>query len=142
MDFFDLDPANHRPLSPPSVADVSACAGRFDYLIIESTGISEPLPVAETFTFRDEQGTGLSDLARLDTLVTVVDAVNFPQDLETADDLAERGQSLGDGDQRTLAELLVDQVEFADVIIINRAGPEAWRTLPDPFPSWIGEDGD
>jgi len=98
-----------------------ARAGRFDYLIIESTGISEPLPVAETFTFRDEQGISLSDLARLDTLVTVVDAVSFPQDLETADDLAERGQSLGDADQRTLAELLVDQVEFADVIIINKA---------------------
>jgi G3E family GTPase len=98
-----------------------ARAGRFDYLVIESTGISEPLPVAETFTFRDEAGVSLSDLARLDTLVTVVDAVNFPNDLETADDLADRGQSLGDGDGRTLAELLIDQVEFADVIIVNKA---------------------
>lgn len=98
-----------------------ARAGRFDYLIIESTGISEPLPVAETFTFRDDQGTSLSNLARLDTLVTVVDAVNFPRDLDAAEDLAERGQSLGEGDQRTQAELLVDQVEFADVIILNKA---------------------
>ena len=97
-----------------------ARAGRFDYLVIESTGISEPLPVAETFTFRDDQGVSLSDLARLDTLVTVVDAVDFPVDLERADELAERGESLGDEDQRNLAELLVDQVEFADVILINK----------------------
>ncbi|MBK5930792.1 zinc metallochaperone GTPase ZigA [Halochromatium salexigens] len=101
------------------VADL-ARAGRFDYLVIESTGISEPLPVAETFTFRDEQGVSLSDLARLDTLVTVVDAVHFPVDLERADELAERGESLGEEDQRNLAELLVDQVEFADVIVINK----------------------
>ncbi|MBK1643768.1 hypothetical protein CKO25_03660 [Thiocapsa imhoffii] len=97
-----------------------ARAGRFDVLVIESTGISEPLPVAETFTFRDEAGVSLSDLARLDTLVTVVDAVAFPADLETADDLADRGESLGAEDQRTLAELLIDQVEFADVIIVNK----------------------
>ena len=95
--------------------------GRFDYLVIESTGISEPLPVAETFTFRDEQGESLSDVARLDTLVTVVDAVSFPSDLHSADALAERGESLGAEDQRNLAELLVDQVEFADVVIVNKA---------------------
>ncbi|MGB1557798.1 MAG: zinc metallochaperone GTPase ZigA [Oceanococcaceae bacterium] len=95
--------------------------GRFDALVIESTGISEPLPVAETFTFRDENGHSLSDVARLDTMVTVVDAVNFPQDLERAEDLAERGQSLGEEDERTVADLLVDQVEFADVIILNKA---------------------
>ena len=95
--------------------------GRFDYLVIESTGISEPLPVAETFTFRDEAGESLSDLARLDTLVTVVDAVSFPADLDGADALADRGESLGPEDQRNLAELLVDQVEFADVIIVNKA---------------------
>lgn len=93
---------------------------RFDYLVIESTGISEPLPVAETFTFRDAAGVSLSDLARLDTLVTVVDAVNFPTDLERADELAERGESLGPDDQRTLADLLIDQVEFADVIVVNK----------------------
>ena len=97
-----------------------ARAGRFDVLVIESTGISEPLPVAETFTFRDETGTSLSDLARLDTLVTVVDAVAFPVDLEAADDLVERGESLGADDHRSLAELLIDQVEFADVIVLNK----------------------
>jgi G3E family GTPase len=97
-----------------------ARAGRFDVLVIESTGISEPLPVAETFTFRDATGESLSDLARLDTLVTVVDAVAFPADLETADDLTERGESLGEDDHRSLAELLIDQVEFADVIIVNK----------------------
>lgn len=79
--------------------------GRFDYLVIESTGISEPLPVAETFTFRDEQGASLSDVARLDTLVTVVDAVSFPGDLDGADALADRAESLGEEDQRNLAEL-------------------------------------
>ncbi|MEY6433436.1 zinc metallochaperone GTPase ZigA [Thioalkalicoccus limnaeus] len=101
------------------VADL-ARAGRFDYLVIESTGISEPLPVAETFTFRDEDGVSLSDLARLDTMVTVVDAVNFPKDLAEAEALADRGESLGEGDHRSVAELLVDQVEFADVIILNK----------------------
>lgn len=94
--------------------------GRFDYLVIESTGISEPLPVAETFTFRDEQGVSLSDVARLDTLVTVVDAVNFPIDLDQADSLQSRGESLGEQDQRTVADLLIDQVEFANVIIVNK----------------------
>jgi G3E family GTPase len=97
-----------------------ARAGRFDVLVIESTGISEPLPVAETFTFRDETGVSLSDLARLDTLVTVVDAVAFPADLERADDLADRGESLGADDHRALSELLIDQVEFADVIVVNK----------------------
>ncbi len=95
--------------------------GRFDALVIESTGISEPLPVAETFTFRDDQGDSLSDLARLDTMVTVVDAVNFPLDLDQADDLAQRGESLGDEDERTVADLLIDQVEFADVIVLNKS---------------------
>ncbi|MGF1547716.1 MAG: zinc metallochaperone GTPase ZigA [Thiotrichales bacterium] len=94
--------------------------GRFDYLVIESTGISEPMPVAETFTFADEEGRSLSDVARLDTLVTVVDAVNFPEDLETAEGLRERGESLGEDDLRSVADLLIDQVEFADVIILNK----------------------
>jgi G3E family GTPase len=98
-----------------------AKAGRFDYLVIESTGISEPLPIAETFTFRDEEGTSLADVAHLDTLVTVVDAVNFPADLEAADSLQERGESLGEEDTRTVADLLIDQVEFADVILLNKA---------------------
>jgi G3E family GTPase len=94
--------------------------GRFDYLVIESTGISEPLPVAETFTFRDEEGTSLSDVAGLDTMVTVVDAVNFSVDLDDADSLQARGESLGDEDTRTVSDLLIDQVEFADVIVINK----------------------
>lgn len=93
---------------------------RFDYLVIESTGISEPLPVAETFTFCDDDGTSLSDVARLDTMVTVVDAVNFSVDLDEADDLQTRGESLGEEDERTVSDLLVDQVEFADVIILNK----------------------
>lgn len=94
--------------------------GRFDAVLIESTGISEPLPVAETFSFRDEQGLCLNDLARLDTMVTVVDAVNFAHDMERADDLSERGQSLGEDDERTVADLLIEQVEFADVIVLNK----------------------
>ena len=97
-----------------------AKAGRFDYLVIESTGISEPLPVAETFTFRDEEDTSLSDIANLDTMVTVVDAVNFSVDLDGADSLQARGESLGEEDERTVSDLLIDQVEFADVIIINK----------------------
>ena len=94
--------------------------GRFDYLLIESTGISEPLPVAETFTFADEEGVSLSDLADLDTMVTVVDAVNFLKDYEAAQYLQETGESLGEEDQRSVADLLIDQVEFADVILISK----------------------
>jgi len=94
---------------------------RFDYLVIESTGIAEPLPVAETFTFRDEHGQSLSDLARLDTMVTVVDALNFLADYASSTLLAERGDTAGDGDDRALVELLIEQVEFADVLVINKA---------------------
>ena len=94
--------------------------GRFDYLVIESTGISEPLPVAETFTFADEEGVSLSDVASLDTMVTVVDAVNFLKDYEEAKSLRESGESLGDEDQRNVSDLLVDQVEFADVILVSK----------------------
>ncbi len=94
--------------------------GRFDYLLIESTGISEPLPVAETFTFADEDGVSLSDVARLDTMVTVVDAVNFLKDYEAATMLQETGESLGEEDERSVADLLVDQVEFADIILISK----------------------
>ncbi len=93
---------------------------RFDYLVIESTGISEPLPVAETFTFADEAGVSLSDVAELDTMVTVVDAVNFLQDYEAAASLQEAGESLGEEDERSVADLLVDQVEFADVILVSK----------------------
>ena len=94
--------------------------GRFDYLLIESTGISEPLPVAETFTFRDEQGQSLADLARLDTMVTVVDGVNFLLDYQAADSLASRGETLGEGDERSITDLLIEQIEFADVILISK----------------------
>ena len=94
--------------------------GRFDYLVIESTGISEPLPVAETFTFADESGVSLSDVADLDTMVTVVDAVNFMKDYNEAKYLQDTGESLGDEDERSVADLLVDQVEFADVILISK----------------------
>ena len=94
--------------------------GRFDYLLIESTGISEPLPVAETFTFRDEQGRSLADLARLDTMVTVVDGVNFLRDFHEAESLASRGETLGEDDERSITELLIEQVEFADVILISK----------------------
>ena len=94
--------------------------GRYDYLLIESTGISEPLPVAETFTFADENGVSLSDVATLDTMVTVVDAVNFMKDYEAAISLQEAGESLGVDDQRSVADLLVDQAEFADVILISK----------------------
>ena len=93
---------------------------RFDYLLIESTGISEPLPVAATFDFRDEAGQSLSDVARLDTLVTVVDAVNLLKDYASSDFLRDRGESLGDGDSRALVDLLVEQIEFADVVVLNK----------------------
>jgi G3E family GTPase len=94
--------------------------GRFDYLLIESTGISEPLPVAETFTFRDEQGRSLADVARLDTMVTVVDGLNFLQDFNAAESLATRGETLGEDDDRAITDLLIEQVEFADVILISK----------------------
>ena len=94
--------------------------GRFDYLVIESTGISEPLPVAETFTFADEEGVSLSDVATLDTMVTVVDAVNFLKDYEDAKYLQDSGESLGEDDERSVADLLADQVEFADVLLVSK----------------------
>ena len=94
--------------------------GKFDYLVIESTGISEPLPVAETFTFADEEGISLSDVATLDTMVTVVDAVNFMNDYSTAKYLQDSGESMGENDERSVADLLADQVEFADVILISK----------------------
>ena len=93
---------------------------KFDYLVIESTGISEPLPVAETFTFEDEKGISLSNTAKLDTMVTVVDAVNFIKDYDEAKYLKETGESLGDDDERSVADLLIDQIEFADVILLSK----------------------
>ncbi len=97
-----------------------AAEGRFDYLVIESTGISEPLPVAETFTFEDEDGKSLPQIARLDTMVTVVDGVNFLNDYYEAFPLEETGESLGENDERTVADLLIEQVEFCDVLLISK----------------------
>ncbi|WP_319411750.1 GTP-binding protein [uncultured Cohaesibacter sp.] len=96
---------------------------RFDYLLVESTGVSEPLPVATTFEYRDEAGQSLSDIARLDTMVTVIDAIHLVRDLGSRDFLSDRDAlkaDLSDHDTRTLADLLVDQIEFADIIILNK----------------------
>ena len=93
---------------------------RFDYLLIESSGISEPLPVAETFTFTLENGHSLSDIAQLDTMVTVVDARNILKELNTLDTLADRALEVDETDERTIVDLLMDQIEFADVIILNK----------------------
>jgi len=102
---------------------------RFDYLMTESTGISEPLPVAETFTFADEDGVSLSDVSELDTMVTVVDAVNFLIDYDEAKSLQETGEHLGDEDERSVSDLLVEQVEFADVILISKTDMVASNVL-------------
>lgn len=107
-------------------------ARRFDYLLIESTGISEPMPVAETFQFEDEGGRSLSTVSRLDTMVTVIDAANFLKDYQQAEDLAARGLALGEQDERTITDLLIDQVEFANVLVINKTdlvSPGALGTL-------------
>ncbi len=97
-----------------------AAEGRFDYLLIESTGISEPLPVATTFEFRDENGDSLADISRLDTMVTVVDASSLLADYCSRDFLRDRGEALGEDDNRTLIDLLVEQIEFADVVVLNK----------------------
>jgi G3E family GTPase len=95
--------------------------GKFDYLVIESTGISEPLPVAETFTFKDDLGVSLADMVRLDTMVTMVDAFNFLRDFNEAKQLLETSESLGEDDHRNVADLLVDQIEFCDKLIISKS---------------------
>ena len=97
-----------------------AAEKKFDYLLIESTGISEPMPVATTFDFRDEKGNSLSDVSKLDTMVTVVDAANLIRNYSSTDFLKNRGESLGETDERTLVDLLVEQIEFANVIILNK----------------------
>ena len=109
-----------------------AMQNKFDYVVIESTGISEPLPVAETFTFEDEDGKSLSSYAKLDTMVTVVDSFNFLKDYESAEDLKDRELELGEDDERSIAHLLIEQVEFADVILLNKTDlvrPEELKTL-------------
>lgn len=95
--------------------------GSFDYLLIESTGIAEPLPIAETFTFRDEDGISLADVARLDTLVTVVDAVNFMPLYLEAQSLKEIAAELSEEDERNIADLLIEQIEFSNVLLISKA---------------------
>jgi G3E family GTPase len=95
--------------------------GRFDSLVIESSGISEPMPVAATFSFRDEHGISLSDVAKLDTMVTVIDALNFLREYGSTDDLRKRGLALGEDDERTLVDLLIAQVEFANVLLLSKA---------------------
>ena len=97
-----------------------AFEGRFDYLLIESTGVSEPLPVAETFFFRNEAGFSLQDVAHLDCMVTVVDAANFQRDFGSPEKLKDRGQQVGDEDDRTIVDLLVEQIDFADIILLNK----------------------
>jgi G3E family GTPase len=102
-------------------------SGKYDYLLIEGTGVAEPLPIATTFDFRDENDESLSDISRLDTMVTVVDAVNLLKDYGSNDFLRDRGETAGEGDDRTLVDLLVEQIEFADVIVLNKAsdaGPD------------------
>ena len=94
--------------------------GRFDYLLIESTGISEPLPVATTFDFRDEKGASLSDVSLLDTMVTVVDAENLIKNYSSTEFLKDKSESLGEDDERTLVDLLVEQIEFANIILLNK----------------------
>lgn len=100
--------------------DRLAKEGRFDQLVIESTGISEPLPVAETFTFEGEDGRCLGEVARLDTMVTVVDAFNFLRDYSSQDSIQSRGESLGEDDARTVVDLLIEQIEFCDVLVLNK----------------------
>ena len=104
------------------LAEVAALAAedRFDYLLIESTGISEPAPVADTFTFTIGDEAALSDVAELDTMVTVVDAANFLEDLRVGKDLKSIDQAATEDDPRTVADLLTEQVEFANVIVLNK----------------------
>jgi G3E family GTPase len=111
------------------------CAERhFDYLLIESTGIGEPMPVAATFDFRDENGNSLNDIARIDTMVTVVDGENLLKDFTSEELLAQRGEVAGEEDDRSLAGLLTEQMEFADVIVINKVD----RVTPAQLHELIG----
>jgi G3E family GTPase len=102
--------------------EVNALAqeGRFEYLVIESTGISEPLPVAQTFTFETETGESLQKYAKLDTMVTVVDAFNFLKDYSSYDSLKDRKLELNIEDERTIVDLLIEQIEFCDVVLLNK----------------------
>ena len=97
-----------------------AAEGAYDYLLIESSGVTSPLPVAETFTFEDERGEGLADVARLDTLVTVVDAERFLQDWQSEDELSSRQPEVEGSDERAVSDLLVEQIEFANVLVLSK----------------------
>jgi len=97
-----------------------AAEDRFDYLLIESTGVGEPMPVAATFDFEDEHGDSLNDVARIDCMVTVVDCANLLNDFHSEDSLEQRGETAGEGDDRQLANLLTEQIEFANVIVLNK----------------------
>jgi G3E family GTPase len=94
--------------------------GNFDHLVIESTGVSEPMPVAETFTFTDEEGRSLGEIAKIDTMVTLVDGFNFLRDFSSSESLQDRKQAIGEDDERTIADLLTDQIDFANVILLNK----------------------
>ena len=96
-----------------------AAEGRFDHLLIESTGIGEPMPVAATFSFRDEEDQS-STMSPESTLVTVVDAANFLNDFDSRHGLKDRQMGVGEEDERTIVDLLTDQIEFANVILINK----------------------
>ena len=104
------------------LTEIAALAreGRFDQILVESTGVSEPMPVAETFSFETSDGVRLDDVAQLDTMVTVVDASTFFREVAAADWLRTRSLGLSDEDDRTVADLLVEQVETADVIVLNK----------------------
>jgi len=110
-----------------------AAEDRFDYLLIESTGVGEPMPVAATFDFQDEHGDSLNDVARIDCMVTVVDCANLLADFHSEDSLQQRGETAGEGDDRQLANLLTEQIEFANVIVLNKvdmvAADERLRVL-------------
>ena len=98
-----------------------ALEGRFDYILIESTGIGEPVPVAQTFSYQDEEnGIDLTKLCRLDTMVTVVDAYRFWHDFSSGESLLDRQQAAGDDDTRDVVDLLIDQIEFCDVLVLNK----------------------
>lgn len=104
-------------------------AGRFDHLVIEGTGIAEPLPIAATFDFRDEDGHSLSDVSRLDCMVTVVDAAALPRDYASQALLRDRGEAASPEDGRTLVDLIVEQIEFADVVVLNKVDLASPRDL-------------
>ncbi len=97
-----------------------AGAGPFDYLLIESTGISEPMSMAEAFSFADEHNVALCDVASIDTMVTVVDAKWFLDDFQSVEELRDRGIGIDDEDNRDVARVLIEQIEFANVILLNK----------------------